>query len=215
VPAEWAALLAAERRTRAAGARLVAGVDEVGRGALAGPVVAAAVILPEDEQLLWTHLAGVRDSKQLSPPERLRLSDQIRRTALGVGIGSASALAVDALGVVRATELAMVRAVQALPQAPDCLLVDGYPLRLSRLPQRAIIRGDEQVLCIAAASIVAKVHRDSHMIALARRRPQFGFDAHKGYGTPAHLAAIAAHGATLDHRLTWAPLQPALARITA
>lgn len=198
-----------ERAARDRGARVVAGLDEVGRGAWAGPVVAAAVVLPadrDDEDLLHA-LAGVRDSKALDPAARCAIYADILRTASAVGVGSASPSLIDAIGIARANDLAMLRALAALPRRPDFLVVDGYPLRLSTSPQQAVVRGDQTVLSIAAASIVAKVHRDAAMIALSLRAPGYGFDAHKGYGTAAHRAAIQRLGTTVHHRLTWAPMR--------
>lgn len=219
MPATWAARpspasnpalrpsAAAEQAARAAGACCVAGLDEVGRGALAGPVVAAAVVLPDDLSALADFLDGVDDSKRLSPEARRDLLPRIRAAALGVGLGSADAVAIDVLGIARATALAMRRALADLPLCPDFLLVDGAPLAGWAGAQRALVRGDRQVLSIAAASIVAKVHRDRWMLGLERRRPGYGFAAHKGYGTAAHLAALEALGPTEEHRLSWAPLR--------
>lgn len=200
--------LDAERAAWSAGARAVAGLDEAGRGALAGPVVAAAVVLPPCPTRVLTDLAEVRDSKQLDSATRARLLPHILSTATGVGVGAAGPELVDALGIARAGDLAMLRALSALPCAVDFLLVDGFRLKLSRLPQRAVVRGDQSVLSIAAASIVAKVHRDAWMVRLGIEVPGYGFDRHKGYGTADHLRAIRARGATVHHRLTWAPLAP-------
>ncbi len=198
--------LDAERAAWSAGARAVAGLDEAGRGALAGPVVAAAVVLPDDAAKVLTDLAEVRDSKQLDPATRARLLPCITATAVGVGVGAAGPELVDALGIARAGDLAMLRALSALPCAADYLLVDGFHLRLARLPQQPIIRGDQLVLSIAAASIVAKVHRDAWMVRLGFEIPGYGFERHKGYGTAAHLRAIRRRGVTAHHRLTWAPI---------
>jgi ribonuclease HII len=196
---------AVERACRAEGARRIAGVDEVGRGALAGPVTAAAVILP------WTdgtpdHLTGVRDSKQLAPAARARLALLIREHAQAVGVGHVWPKEIDMLGIARATALAMRRALLALPERPDIVLVDGLPPAGPPLPaggQRAIVRGDRSELSIAAASIVAKAERDAWMVALAERRPDYGYDGHKGYAAPRHLRAIALCGPTPEHRLSW------------
>jgi ribonuclease HII len=194
-----------EHAARAAGARCVAGVDEVGRGALGGPVVAAAVVLPSDDPTAPARLSGVRDSKALGPARRLALESVIRSVAVGVGVGWVSAVQVDALGIRTATELAMLRALAALPVHPDHVLVDGFPVRLLRLPQHAIVHGDRDVLSIAAASIVAKVARDAAMIALGSVEPDYGWAEHKGYGSPHHLRAAATLGPSVHHRLTWAP----------
>ncbi len=190
----------------AAGHEVVAGVDEVGRGALAGPVVAAAVVL-RDDQACWQLLATVRDSKVLKPRVRREQSVAIRAAAAGVGLGAATAAEIDAAGIVRATELAMLRAVAALPTPPTFLLVDGFRLRTWPHAQEALVKGDRRVLSIAAASVVAKVARDAEMVALAQAWPGYGFERHKGYGTAQHLAAIRDLGPTEQHRLTWSPLR--------
>ncbi len=186
------------------GARCVAGIDEAGRGALAGPVFAAAVALPLDDPLLLDALAGVRDSKLLSAAARERLYPIIRARALAFGIGQASAATIDRFGILPATRLAMANAAQALSPPAAALLIDG-PIRLAAvsLPQRAVIRGDQQSVSIAAASILAKVSRDRTMIALDERFPGYGFAQHKGYGTAAHRRALAALGPCPEHRLTF------------
>lgn len=194
--------LAFEHAARRAGARHPAGVDEVGRGALAGPVVSAAVVLPDDDRVI-EGLAGVRDSKTLTAAARLDLVPLIRAASLACAIGQASAAEVDRLGVARATELSMCRALGALKVHPDYLLVDGYPNRLDPRPQRAVVKGDRLVLSIAAASVLAKVWRDAYMIALASRVPGYGLDRHKGYGTDQHRAAIRDRGPSAWHRLSW------------
>jgi ribonuclease HII len=198
-----------ERAAWAQGERRVAGVDEVGRGALAGPVVAAAVVFRagDDVEALAPSL---RDSKQLAPAARLALYPRIVAAAWDWALGEASAAEVDALGISRASALAMRRALTGLRRSPDRVLVDGYPLRGWRGPQAALIRGDARVTSIAAASIVAKVRRDAAMVALGQRCGAYGFDAHKGYGTAAHLEALGLHGPSVHHRLTWSPCRPAL-----
>jgi ribonuclease HII len=188
------------------GARVVAGLDEAGRGALAGPVVAAAVVLPQDAPRVLDDLAEVRDSKQLDAATRVGLVRRILGAAAGVGIGAAGPDIVDAIGIARAGDVAMLRALARLPRPADFLLVDGFRLKLSSLPQHGIVRGDQTVLSIAAASIIAKVHRDAWMIRLAMEVPGYGFEQHKGYGSAAHLQAIRERGATAHHRLTWAPI---------
>lgn len=198
--------LDAERAAWSAGAWVVAGLDEAGRGALAGPVVAAAVVLPQGAPHGLEDLAEVRDSKQLDPATRVGLVPRILAAAAGVGIGAAGPEIVDAIGIARAGDLAMLRALARLPRPADYLLVDGFRLKLSCLPQRGIVRGDQTVLSIAAASIIAKVHRDAWMIRLGFEVPGYGFEQHKGYGTAAHLQAIGERGATGHHRLTWAPI---------
>jgi ribonuclease HII len=199
--------IAVESAAASGGARLIVGIDEVGRGALAGPVVAAAVALPWWRPGAVTKLAEVRDSKQLTSSKRCAIDITIRSVALGVGVGRVDALTVDVLGVMRATELAMRRAVRALPQGPDHLLVDGRPAAIGSTPQTAVVGGDRSVLSIAAASIVAKVARDAEMVGISRALPAYGFHGHKGYGAPVHLRAICAEGPTVHHRLTWAPLR--------
>jgi ribonuclease HII len=197
-----------ERQAWARGVRWVAGVDEVGRGSLAGPVVAAAVVLPPDVADAELPVL-VRDSKLLSADQRCHAFPYILAAALGVGVGAADPAEVDALGIARATELAMLRALGQLPHVPDLVLVDGFRLRLWRGAQQHMVRGDRLVLSIAAASVVAKVRRDAAMIALDLACPGYGFHRHKGYGTAEHRAALRELGATCHHRLTWALLGPA------
>ena len=189
------------------GAGCVAGVDEAGRGALAGPVFAAAVALPLDDPTLAEALRQVRDSKLLSAIVRERLVPLIDRHAVATGVGQASAATIDRLGILPATRLAMGEAIGALSPAAAAVLIDG-PIRLAAvaLPQRPIIRGDQLSVSIAAASILAKVYRDRYMVALHERFPEYGFDRHKGYGTVAHRRALAALGPCPEHRLTFAPL---------
>ena len=187
----------------------IAGVDEVGRGSLAGSVVAAAVILPHPlPQVLRT--AGIRDSKQLSARARERLAPLIRRHAVGVGLGAASVEEVDALNVLEATKLAMVRAVAELAPVPDFLLVDALDLPQTGIPCRPIIHGDALCLSIAAASIVAKVFRDALMVEMDGRYPGYGFARHNGYGTAEHLDALGLLGPTPEHRRTFRPVRDAL-----
>jgi ribonuclease HII len=189
------------------GFRLVAGVDEAGRGAWAGPLVAAAVILPEPRTLADDFLAGVRDSKLCSPALRERLFENVVHGARAVGVGSVSADEVDLLGLTAANELAMVRAVRRLALTPDFLLVDCFKLRSISTPQRGIIEGDRRCLSIAAASIVAKVYRDAWLAGLATHHPEYGFDRHRGYGVIDHRKAITDHGVTELHRFSYAPLR--------
>jgi ribonuclease HII len=196
------ALLAPERELAAKGCRLIAGLDEAGRGPLVGPVVAAAVILPPE--LL---LAGVDDSKKLTPAKREALDAVIREKALGFGLGQASAQEIDRLNIYQAARLAMERALQALPLAPDGLLTDAMPLpNHKHLPQKAMAHGDSLSLSIAAASILAKVARDKMMVEMDARYPGYGFASHKGYGTEQHLAAIREKGLCPEHRLSFAPV---------
>jgi ribonuclease HII len=201
--------LVAERAFWSTGLRIVAGVDEVGRGAMAGPLVAAAVVLPPeiddgDEQGA-TALKGVRDSKLLNHEQRERLFPGICMVALGVGVGVVEVAELDAIGVGLANRLAMQRAVLALPVAPDALVLDATTLDLD-LPQVGLINGDAICLSIAAASIVAKVTRDRFMIECDRADPRFGFAAHKGYCTEDHLQALALHGPCDLHRRSFAPV---------
>lgn len=190
-----------EIEARRRGYRLVAGLDEAGRGPLAGPVVAAAVILPRQ-----CTLRGLNDSKRVPEHERERLYAEIVRQAIGVGIGLADVREIDALNILEATRLAMRRAIQALPRAPDFLLTDALDLPSIRLPQRSIVKGDTLSISIAAASIVAKVSRDRLMWDYHRRYPQYNFRSHKGYGTPEHLRLLAKHGPCEIHRQTFRPV---------
>ena len=184
---------------------LVAGVDEAGRGPLAGPVVAAAVILDE-----LAPIKGLKDSKQLTARARERLYDEIRAKALCCCIAQASVAEIDALNILQATLLAMRRAVEGLRLRPHRVLVDGNQLPLLTMPALAIVKGDAKVKAISAASIVAKVHRDRLCLELHARHPQYGFDGHKGYPTPAHLAALREHGASPEHRRSFAPVRAVL-----
>jgi ribonuclease HII len=190
------------RGTDAPDAAWVAGVDEAGRGPLAGPVVAAAVILN-----LHRPLAGLRDSKVLSAAARERCFDDIMGHALSVSIGSASVEEIDTLNILQATMLAMQRAVQGLRLIPALVLVDGNRTPVLPMPARAIVKGDATEPAISAASIVAKVHRDRLCLAMHAQHPHYGFDVHMGYPTPAHLAALRAHGACAVHRRSFAPVR--------
>ena len=191
------------------GYRLVAGLDEAGRGSWAGPVVAGAVMLPLGDDRLEQALDGVRDSKALNPLERERLYHVIQAEALAVGVGMVPPGQIDELGIVPATKEAMALAIAQLPFPPDFLLIDF--LRLLRLdyPQKSITHGDALSLSIAAASIVAKVSRDRFMIELDGQYPGYGFASHKGYGTPQHRAALDRLGPTPIHRFSYAPVRAA------
>jgi ribonuclease HII len=204
--ADWLGL-EQERELWAAGYHWLAGLDEVGRGAWAGPVVAAAVVLPAERNDIDSVLCGVRDSKALTPRQREALFPLIYRTALGVGVGMASSRFIDRWGIVPATRQAMAMAVRNLPLEPHYLLIDALKLPDVQLPQRGLIKGDTHVLSIAAASIVAKVFRDRLMVALAGRYCDYGFAAHKGYGTAAHRAALQRLGPCPEHRMSFAPLR--------
>ncbi len=195
-----------ETRLWSHGYRTVAGLDEAGRGAWAGPVVAAAVILPPAGPRLLARLQGVADSKLLPPARRLALSQVITCHALAVGVGAVPAAAIDALGIAAATRQAMVRALLVLSPPADCLLIDYLRLPEVPLPQECMPHGDALVLSIAAASIVAKVSRDRMMAGLEATFPGYGFAHHKGYGTAEHRAALARLGPSAVHRLSFAPL---------
>jgi ribonuclease HII len=184
------------------GCRCVAGIDEAGRGALAGPVVAACVVLP----LGWD-ATGIRDSKTLTSEQRDLAFDRICTAARGIGIGMADASEVDAVNVLRATHNAMRCALSALPGGlcPDLVLIDGLPVRPFPAPQLALVGGDGLSASIAAASIIAKVTRDRLMIAHDEEFSHYGFANHKGYGSPKHLQALAEHGPCPLHRLTFRP----------
>jgi ribonuclease HII len=187
-----------ERLAHRQGFRVVAGIDEAGRGPLAGPVVAAAVVLP-----VGVDIPGVTDSKQLQARRREELLARIRETALSVGIGCADAAVIDEHNILKATLMAMANAVAQLTLPPDFLLIDGVtPLPLA-IPQRTIKKGDSLSLSVAAASIVAKVTRDRLMEEYDRCYPDYGFAGHKGYGSAAHLAAIARLGPSPIHRKTF------------
>ena len=197
-----------ERRFARRGLPLVAGLDEVGRGAWAGPVVAAAVILPLDQPRLARALTGVTDSKQLTARQRERLCGVIESVAVSIGVGGAGPGEVDRDGLTAATRAAMQRALAMLRPAPDALLIDALDLSaVVPLPQAAVLYGDARCLSIAAASIIAKVSRDRWMAGLEARCPGYGFAQHKGYGTAAHRAALAALGPCAEHRRSYAPLQ--------
>jgi ribonuclease HII len=193
----------------AQGYSFVAGLDEAGRGCLAGPVVAAAVMLPlaSDSAPLLSHLSGVNDSKQLTPLARERLYDQIMQHALAVGVGSSSAEVIDQRNILQATKLAMHHAIDQLVPTPQALLLDAIQLPRLSIPQYSLIKGDARSLSIAAASIIAKVTRDRLMLTLHAEYPDYGFDQHKGYGTAEHLAALRRYGATPHHRYSFAPVR--------
>lgn len=200
-----ARLLSTEQELWARGYRYVAGVDEAGRGPLAGPVLAAAVIMPEG-----VAIAGVDDSKKLSPAVRESLAEEIRARALAVGVGAASAREIDRINILRATHLAMRRAVSRLTLPPDHILVDGLPVMGLDADHTAIVDGDRLVHAIACASIVAKVTRDRLMARLAVRYPDFGWERNAGYGTPQHREALARLGPTPHHRRSFGPVQLSL-----
>jgi ribonuclease HII len=179
---------------------VTAGVDEVGRGCLAGPVYAAAVILPRRHGL-----RGLADSKQLSAAQREELAPRIRERALAWAVGIATVEEIDRLNILRATFLAMARAVQALSLKPELCLVDGNQVPELGCPVRTIVGGDAMVRSIMAASIIAKVARDAELARLHQQYPHYGFARHKGYGTPEHRAALQQHGPCAIHRMSFAP----------
>jgi ribonuclease HII len=202
-PARLRKLLAEEWAWWDAGTPFVAGVDEVGRGPLAGPVVAAAVILPEG---CW--IAGVDDSKKLTAEKRAMLYERIVTSCVCWGVGAASAAEIDRINIRRATALAMQRAIARLSCPPGRLLVDGLRVpELGTETQTAIVDGDAKVHCIAAASILAKVVRDRLMERLAARHPGYRWERNKGYGTPEHLEALERLGPTRHHRQSFQPVQ--------
>jgi len=187
---------------------LVCGVDEAGRGPLAGPVYAAAVILKPRSVF-----KGLTDSKRVPVERRITLAVEIRAQAVAWAVASASVEEIDTLNILRATLLAMKRAVESLSVKPREVLVDGLHFPKLDVPARAIVRGDSSVAAISAASILAKVDRDRLMIELHTRYPQYGFDQHKGYPTPEHLAALREHGACEAHRRTFAPVRELLPQL--
>ena len=187
------------------GYAVIAGVDEAGRGSLAGPVVAGAVVLPLYPSDEW--IAGIRDSKRLTPRRRDIALHSMRDAAVAMGAGVASSAEIDAMGIIGATRGAMARAIDALPMRPDFLLLDAIVLPEVDIPQRSIIRGDAKCLSIAAASIVAKVTRDSMMRDLDGKYPGYGFAQHKGYGTRQHIECLENLGACPIHRRTFAPVR--------
>ena len=180
---------------------LLAGVDEAGRGPLAGPVVAAAVILDDGKRIL-----GLNDSKVLTPLQRDKLYDKIREKALCCSVGMASVAEIDELNILHATMLAMQRAVEGLRLKPVKVLVDGNRLPRLDILSEAIVDGDAKVKSISAASIIAKVTRDRMLLELHEAFPQYGFAAHKGYSTPEHLEALRVHGPCVHHRRHFAPV---------
>ena len=194
-----------ERVAVEAGAQRVAGVDEVGRGALFGPVVAAAVILPPDCNAGALQAAGLRDSKQLEAEDRERLAGMVRGCAVAVAIAEIDAETIDRVNIYQATMLAMLAAVQSLAPAPDHLLIDALRLKLD-CRQTSIVYGDSRSLSIAAASVVAKVYRDARMRELHREFPVYGLHEHKGYGTPEHQRALLRHGPSPLHRRSFRPV---------
>jgi ribonuclease HII len=202
---------AEETALRHQGYNLVAGIDEVGRGALMGPVMAAAVIMPEKVKGRWK--SRVRDSKQLTSKAREFLFDFIIEAAVTYGIGSSSNNEIDAVGIAKATRLAMIRAVKQLVPQPQFLLIDYVRLKESCCPQKGIIHGDSLCFSIACASIIAKVTRDHLVIEMDKEYPGYGFAAHKGYGTEEHLACLQINGPCPLHRRSFRPVSEMLSLI--
>lgn len=198
--------LSFETELWANGRRYIAGIDEAGRGALAGPVAAAALILPQHLDLK-AKLHGVRDSKQMTPNQREYWAKILRTTALVWSVGFASHAEIDTLGILPATRLAARRALESLAIQPDHLLLDYLKLADVDLPQTSLVKGDCRSLSIAGASVLAKTARDAIMRELDGQYPGYGFPAHKGYGTAAHLGALARLGPCPLHRLSFAPLR--------
>lgn len=199
--AKYAEMQVFEHACYAQGHTLIAGIDEVGRGPLAGPVVSAAVILPQNCEIL-----GLNDSKQLSEKKRDALAKEIREHAIAIGIGILSPEEIDQLNIYQASKQAMMQAVAQLTPQPDHLLIDAMTLDLP-FPQEKIIKGDARSISIAAASIIAKVYRDDLMKEYHKLYPYYGFDKNAGYGTKTHLEGLATHGITPIHRKTFAPVK--------
>ncbi len=187
-----------ENRLFGEGYRYIAGVDEAGRGPLAGPVYAAAVILPPD-----IRLDGINDSKKLSPKKREELFDEITEKAIGYSIFSVDEKTIDEINILRATYMAMNGAVNSLFPKPDYVIIDGNSIRDMLIPHETIVKGDAKSISIAAASILAKVARDRYITEMAELYPEYGFEKHKGYGTKEHTEAILKYGASPIHRKTF------------
>jgi len=196
-----------ERRLARLGYRFIAGIDEAGRGSWAGPLLAAAVVLPKPTPRLVAALHGLRDSKQLTPAGRERLYERISLHAAAVGVGSVSPATIDRVGLAAAGRLAMERAIRALAGSPDYLLIDAFRLPALDCPQEAIIHGDARCFSIAAASIIAKVERDRVLDHLAGLYPDFGSERNRGYGTAEHGRALGKLGPTPLHRFSYAPVR--------
>jgi ribonuclease HII len=195
-----------ESELRKQGFRLIAGIDEAGRGAWAGPVAAGVIILPVDELDLLSKLDGVRDSKMLSPKQRELWNVSLKKIALSSSVGMVSARKVDTLGLIAATRLAMQRAIDGLSLPPEFLLIDHLLLPENSLPQTALPHGDVSVLSISSASIIAKVARDRKMVEYDQQYPGYGFSRHKGYGTPQHQRALKQLGPSPLHRKSFQPI---------
>jgi ribonuclease HII len=196
-----------EHNIRTKGYTAIAGIDEAGRGALAGPVMAGAVIFADATEILERELQGVRDSKEMTVRQRRAWRARLPDLVLSFGIGQASAAEIDQYGIISATRLAIRRALDSLDQKPDHLLLDHIRLPSNPLPQLAIPKGDQKSLSIAAASILAKTERDSLLIEMGDKYPNYGFERHKGYGTAQHREALETFGPCPAHRRSFAPLR--------
>ncbi|EEL49715.1 ribonuclease HII [Bacillus mycoides] len=190
-----------EKALREKGLAYIAGIDEVGRGPLAGPVVTAAVVLPED-----FYIPGLNDSKKLSEAKRERFYDEINAKAIAIGVGIISPQVIDEINIYQATKRAMLDAIANLSCTPEHLLIDAMKLP-SPIPQTSIVKGDTKSISISAASIIAKVTRDCMMKELGKEHPEYGFEQHMGYGTKQHLQAIETYGVLEEHRKTFAPIK--------
>ena len=199
-----------EQALLSSGYHRIAGIDEAGRGALAGPVVAAAVVLPPEPNFLWVPM--VRDSKLLQAKVRQRIFDAMSECEIEMGVGVVEPEVIDTINILNATRMAMKLALAELTEPPDYLLIDAVRLRNVTVPQKAIIRGDLNILSIACASVVAKVTRDHIMLELDELYPGYQFGRHKGYGTRMHMECLRTCGASRIHRMTYSPLRD-LARL--
>ena len=195
-----------EKKLWAEGLSALAGVDEAGRGALAGPVYAAAVILPNDKRLA-RQLSGVRDSKEMSAKQRKLWAVKIRAVAASWSVGRASSKRIDKFGIIPATQLAAIRALNTLALEADHILIDALRLPEHPMPQTMLIKGDMRSLSIAAASVLAKVSRDEELVSMDEEFPAYGFAQHKGYGTWAHRRMISKQGPCRQHRMSFAPMR--------
>ena len=199
-----------ETKLHKQGYHFVAGVDEVGRGALAGPVVAAAVILPIGANFFW--LSQVRDSKEVSPLKRQTISKLAQQSEIAIGLGSIPNSIIDERGIVKATQLAMTQAIKKLPLTPDFILIDAIALPGIPLPQKSIVHGDRLCLSIACASIIAKVNRDEYMQQQDILYPGYGLAGHKGYGTREHMLNLNELGPCPIHRRSFSPVRRSIQR---
>ncbi len=200
----WAIGFDFEDQARSEGFLYIAGVDEVGRGCLAGPVVAAACILDREKPVP----VGLNDSKKLTAKHRDEIAEELRHTAIAFAVGVVEADEIDRINILEATKLAMIKAISALKPAADHLLIDALQLKQSSLPQKAIIKGDAISFSIAAASVIAKTYRDDLMCKYDPEYPQYGFAGHKGYGAAVHLEALRRHGPCPLHRLSFRGVLP-------